>query len=115
MISESSISTLVAWRRETVSRLGKVRKVEDLFRETFKSSANALKQAKYKGRDVSWDDRVAILSMCEDIITWVTRMMHTRSEDLEQLLDSIDKLAKAEMPPGVSWEWPAANSESQEH
>lgn len=115
MISEASIAAMVSWRRETVSRLEKVRKAENLFRETFRSSANAIKQARYKGRDVSWDDRVAVLQMCEDIIIGVARMMTMRSTDLELLLDKLDTLARAELPPGMSWEWPSNSETMVEH
>jgi len=107
MISETSIDTLMSWRKATISRLTQIRKEEALFRETFKVSANALRQARYKGRDISWEDRAAVLKMLEDILIGVMRMMTMRSADLESLLDNIDKLAKAELPPGLSWEWPS--------
>jgi hypothetical protein len=114
MISKSSIDNLMAWRRETMSRLVTIREQEALLNQTFKSSASALRQARYKGKAVSWEDRVAVLQMCEDIVTGVARMLTMRSTDLELLLTNIDKLAREELPPGVSWEWPP-NSETREH
>jgi hypothetical protein len=114
MIGESSIDTLVSWRKEALSRLSRVRKEEALIRETFKSSANALRQARYKGKDISWEDRATVLKMLEDIIAGVMQMMTMRSRDLELLLDNIDRLARAELPPGFSWEWPT-DRETLEH
>jgi hypothetical protein len=112
MISDASISALVAWRKETMSRLAQIRKEEALLRETCKVSTNAV--AHYKGRDISWEDRDTVLEMLNAMITGVTRMMTMRSTDLELLLANIDKFAKAELPPGLSWEWPS-NSETLEH
>ncbi len=114
MISQSSIDNLVTWRKEAMSRLAQIRKHEVALQEIFRPSVNALRQARYQGKEISWDDREAVLKMLEDIVTGVTKMMTLRSADLELLLGHIDKLAKAELPPGTAWEWPS-NDEAREH
>jgi hypothetical protein len=114
MISDASISALVAWRKETTARLAQIRKEEVVFRETCQASTNAVRQARYKGKDITWEDRAAVFEMLEAIIVGVTHIAKTRSADLELLLGNIDKLAKAELPPGISWEWPS-NQETLEH
>ncbi len=114
MISDSSVSVLIAWHKETWAKLRRIRKEEALIREALKVPANALRQARYKGKDISWEDRDAVLKMVEDLVTGVTRVMTTRSEDLELHLDKIAKLAAAELPPGA-WVWPADHETTAEH
>ncbi len=113
-ISAASVSHLIVLRKKTTARLQKIKQEEALFRQTLKVSASALRQARQGNKPLSWDDRSGVLQMVEDIIAGVMHIMMQRSADLEPLLDGIDKLAAAELPPEISWEWPAA-SETLEH
>ncbi len=115
MITQSTVETLANWRRETVSRLEKVKEQEAALLETFQTSSAALKQVKFRGKKISWKDRAAVMEMLEVTLAGVVQMMTKRGEDLQLQLANIDKFAQQELPPHRQWEWPTAHDTSLEH
>jgi hypothetical protein len=111
LISKSSIDNLMCWRQEVSSRLEKIRADESKFSEICKASTSAVREARFKGQAVTWEDHAVILEMLDTIVVGIGRMMCLRSADLELMLDKLDKLAEAELPPERFWEWPESRNE----